>query len=66
MLEHIRLLKSRALQQNPFPCEQFIDAVQPFLRVAAATLQNQALCIGHVPKFIGCDMLHARSSSKSP
>ena len=64
MLEHISLLKSRAIQQNPFLREQLIDTVQPFLRIAAAALQNQAFGIGHVPQFIGCDMLHARSSSK--
>ena len=52
MLECGRMFKFGAIQQDSFLGEQIIDSVHPFLKVAAAALEDQPLLIGHVPQVL--------------
>jgi hypothetical protein len=40
MPEHRNVCEFAAVEKNLFVCENFVDAVKPFLRVAAAAFQD--------------------------
>ena len=57
------MFKFGAIQQDSFLGEQIIDSVHPFLKVAAAALEDQPLLIGHVPQVLrGLFLDHLTSS----
>ena len=63
VLECGRMFKFGAIQQDSFLGEQIIDAVHPFLKVAAAALEDQPLLIGQVPQVLrGLFLDHLTSS----
>ena len=52
VLECGRVFELGAVQQDSFLSKQLVDAVHPFLKVAAAALEDQPLLIGHVPQVL--------------
>ena len=52
MPEGIGFLEASALFGNAFLCENLIDAIHPFLWVAAAALKNQAFLISHTAELL--------------
>ena len=54
MLEGIGFLESGALFEDAFVCQNLIDTIQPFLRIAAAALEDKPLPISHPAElFLG-------------
>ena len=54
MLESIGFLESGALFEDAFVCQNLIDTIQPFLRIAAAALEDKPLPISHPAElFLG-------------
>ena len=61
MLERIRLLKTGALFENPIFSQHYIDSIQPFLGIAAAALEDEALLIAHPAKLLFGNLLNTHS-----
>ena len=51
MPEGISFFEASALFENPFLGQNLIDAIHPFLWVAAAALKNQAFLISHTAEL---------------
>ena len=67
MPEGIGFFKASALFENAFLSENLIDAIHPFLWVAAAALKNQAFLISHMAELPrrDCPNTHSFISSIS-
>ena len=65
MPEGIGFFKASALFENAFLSENLIDAIHPFLWVAAAALKNQAFLISHMAELPrrDCPYTHSFISS---
>ena len=48
MLEGIGILESGALFDDAFVCQNLIDTIQPFLRIAAAALEDNGIPVWFV------------------
>ena len=57
MLEGRHSFKPGPIQQNTCFSQQVIDAVHPFLQFPSAALQDKALPVRHLPKFLCCDLM---------
>ena len=54
-------LESGALFENTFFGENLVDSIQPFLRIAAAALEDEALLIAHPAKLLFGNLLNTHS-----
>lgn len=61
VFEGIGFLESGALFENTFFGENLVDSIQPFLRIAAATLEDEALLIAHPAKLLFGNLLNTHS-----
>ena len=52
MPEGIGFLEASALFGNAFLCENLIDAIHPFLWVAAAALKDKSLLVLHTTELL--------------
>ena len=57
MGKEIRLFKPADVQQYSCLGQKRVDAVHPFLRISAATPENESLPVLHMPQIIGGDPL---------
>ena len=61
MLEGIGFLESDSLFEDAFIGKNLVDSIQPFLRIAAAALEDEALLIAHPAKLLFGNLLNTHS-----
>ena len=61
MLEGIGFLESGALFEDAFFGENLVESIQPFLGIAAAALEDEALLIAHPAKLLFGNLLNTHS-----
>ena len=61
MLEENSILEFGALFENTFIGKNLVDSIQPFLGIAAAALEDEALLIAHPAELLFGNLLNTHS-----